>query len=153
MSKPEFAYVTYIETTPETLWQALIDPEFTQRYWFGVRLTSDWKPGSSFEMRMPDGSVCGRGEVVEFDPPRRMAYTFVSTGEEYRGETPACATLTLEPHGHLVKLTVVHEGFDPGGRMLDSISTGWPAILSSLKSLLETGRPLQIPSAALETRG
>lgn len=151
MRKPEFVYVTYIATTPEKLWQALTEPQFTEQYWFGVRLTSDWTPGSTFEMRLADGSVCDRGEVVEFDPPRRMAYTFVGLADEFRGETPARATLTLEPHGPLVKLTVVHEGFDPGSRMLDSISKGWPAILSALKSFIETGRPLQIPVEAMET--
>lgn len=150
MRKPEFVYVIYIETTPEKLWRALTDPQFTEQYWFGVRLTSDWKPGSAFEMRMSDGSVCDRGEVIEFDPPRRMAYSFLGVADAYRGETPPRATLTLEPHGRLVKLTVTHEGFDPGSRMLDSISKGWPAILSALKSFMETGRPLQIPVEAME---
>ncbi len=75
MSKPEFVYVTYIETTPEKLWHALTDGDFTERYWFGARLRSDWKVGSSFEMVRSNGTVSDAGKVVEYDPPRRLAYT------------------------------------------------------------------------------
>jgi uncharacterized protein YndB with AHSA1/START domain len=150
MSKPEFVYVTYIETTPEKLWHALTDGDFTQRYWFGVRLRSDWKVGSAFEMVRGDGGVSDAGKVVEFDPPRRLAYTFVNLSDTYRGEVPALATFDIEPYGKLVKLTLTHQGFQEGSRMLPAISKGWPAILSSLKSILETGRPLEIPLAALK---
>jgi uncharacterized protein YndB with AHSA1/START domain len=149
MSKPEFIYVTYIETTPEKLWHALTDGDFTQRYWFGARLKSDWKPGSSFEMVRSDGTVSDAGKVVEVDPPRRLAYTFVNVSDKYKNEFPALATFVLEPYGRLVKLTLTHEGFQQGSKFLDGISRGWPAILSSLKSLLETGQPLEIPAAAL----
>jgi uncharacterized protein YndB with AHSA1/START domain len=148
MSKPEFVYVTYIETTPEKLWHALTDPDFTARYWFGVRLESDWKVGSRFAMVM-NGTTSDAGEVLEYDPPRLLSYTFVNLSEKYRNERPARATFVLEAHGGLVKLTLTHEGFDEGSKMLPAISKGWPAILSGLKSLLETGRPLEIPRAAL----
>jgi uncharacterized protein YndB with AHSA1/START domain len=148
MSKPEFVYVTYIETTPEKLWHALTDGDFTARYWFGARLQSDWKIGSSFAM-VRDGAATDAGEVLEYDPPRRLCYSFVNLSEAYRGERPARATFVLEPYGKLVKLTLTHQGFDQGSKMLPAISTGWPAILSSLKSILETGRPLDIPLAAL----
>jgi uncharacterized protein YndB with AHSA1/START domain len=148
MSKPEFVYVTYIETTPEKLWHALTDPDFTARYWFGVRLESDWKVGSRFAMVM-NGTTNDAGEVLEYDPPRLLSYTFVNLSEKYRDERPARATFVLEAHGSLVKLTLTHEGFDEGSKMLPAISKGWPAILSGLKSILETGRPLEIPRAAL----
>jgi len=153
MSKPEFVYVTYIETTAEKLWTALTDGDFTARYWFGVRLRSDWKVGSIFEMVQGDGKVSDAGKVVEYDPPRRLAYTFVNLSEEYRDDLPALATFELEPHGNLVKLTLTHAGFAEGGKMLPAISQGWPAILSSLKSMLETGQPLEIPRAALKLEG
>jgi uncharacterized protein YndB with AHSA1/START domain len=149
MSKPEFVYVTYIETTPEKLWHALTDANFSARYWFGTRLKSDWKVGSSFAMVRQDGTTSDAGKVLEYDPPRRLSYTFVNLSEEYRNERPARATFVLEAHGRLVKLTLTHEGFDEGSKMLPAISKGWPAILSGLKSLLETGRPLEIPRAAL----
>jgi uncharacterized protein YndB with AHSA1/START domain len=151
--KPEFIYVTYIETTPEKLWQALTEGDFTERYWFGVRLRSDWKVGSSFEMVRSNGTVGDAGKVVEYDPPRRLAYTFVNLSDEYKGEPPALATFVLEPHGKLVKLTLTHQGFVEGGKFLAGISNGWPAILSSLKSLLERGNPLDIPYAAMKAGG
>ena len=153
MSKPDFVYVTYIETTPEKLWQALTDGEFTERYWFGVRLRSDWKVGSTFEMVHGDGKVSDAGKVVEYDPPRRLAYTFVNLSEEYRADVPALATFELEPCGNLVKLTLTHAGFAKESKMLPAISKGWPAILSNLKSMLETGQPLEIPRAAIKLEG
>jgi uncharacterized protein YndB with AHSA1/START domain len=151
MHKPEFVYVTYIETTPEKLWEALTDGEFTERYWFGVRLRSNWKVGSTFEMVRTDGNVSDAGKVVEYDPPRRLAYTFVNLSDEYKGELPALATFVIEPYGKLVKLTLTHEGFAEGSRFLLGISQGWPAILSGLKSILETGKPLDIPYAAMKS--
>jgi uncharacterized protein YndB with AHSA1/START domain len=150
MSKPEFVYTTYIETTPEKLWQALTDGNFTERYWFGARLRSDWKVGSSFEMVRSDGAVSDAGKVVACDPPRLLAYTFVNLSDKYKNEFPALATFVLEPYGKLVKLTLTHEGFQEGSKMLSGVSKGWPAILASLKSLLETGQPLEIPFAALK---
>jgi uncharacterized protein YndB with AHSA1/START domain len=150
MSKPEFVYVTYIETTAEKLWHALTDGDFTERYWFGARLKSDWKVGSTFEMVRSDGTVSDAGKVVEVDPPRRLAYTFVNLSDKYKNEFPALATFVLEPYGKLVKLTLTHEGFAEQSRFYAGISKGWPAILSSLKSLLETGKALEIPYAALK---
>ena len=150
MSKPEFVYTTYIETTAEKLWQALTDGDFTERYWFGARLRSDWNVGSSFEMVRSDGSVSDAGKVVECDPPRRLAYTFINLSDKYKNEFPALATFVLEPYGRLVKLTLTHEGFSEGSKFLNGVSKGWPAILSSLKSILETGQPLEIPFEALK---
>src|ERR1700761_6530941 len=150
MRKPEFVYVTYIQTTQEKLWEALTSGDFTACYWFGVRLRSDWEPGSTFEMVRTDGSVSDAGKVVECDPPRRLAYTFVNLSDEYKNEFPALATFVLEPYGNLVKLTLTHEGFAEGSKFFNGISKGWPAILSSLKSILETGQPLQIPFEALK---
>ena len=153
MHKPEFVYVTYIETTPEKLWEALTDSDFTERYWFGARLKSDWKVGSSFEMLRSDGTVSDAGKVVEVDRPRRLAYTFINQSDKYKNEFPALATFVLEPYGKLVKLTLTHEGFAEGSKFFNGVSKGWPAILSSLKSILETGRPLEIPFEALKFEG
>jgi len=151
MSKPEFVYVIYIETTPDQLWKALTDGDFTERYWFGVRLRSDWTIGSTFQMEHGDGTISDAGQVVAYDPPKRLAYTFVNLSDEYRDDRPALATFELEPHGRLVKLTLTHAGFAAGGKMLPAVSRGWPAILSSLKSMLETGQPLDIPRAAIKS--
>jgi uncharacterized protein YndB with AHSA1/START domain len=151
--KPEFVYVTYIETTPEQLWDALTSSEFTRRYWFNTEVRSDWKVGSPFALVM-DGKTTDAGEILEADRPRRLAYTFKHVlNEEPKKEPASKVVFTLEPHGKVVKLTLTHEGFVEGGRMLDGISKGWPAILASLKSLLETGAALAIPLAALGIEG
>jgi uncharacterized protein YndB with AHSA1/START domain len=149
MSKPQFVYVTYIETTPEKLWEALTSSEFTQQYWFGAEVRSDWKVGSPFAL-MLDGTVTDSGEILEADPPRRLSYSFKHHKyEELRKEPISKVVFTLEPFGELVRLTVLHEGFTEGSKYLDAVSKGWPAILSGLKSLLETGKVLEIPRAAL----
>jgi uncharacterized protein YndB with AHSA1/START domain len=149
MSKPEFVYVTYIETTPEKLWQALTSSEFSRRYWFNTDLKSDFKVRSPFALVM-DGTTTDVGEVLEADPPRRLSYTFHHVlNEEARKEPPTKVVFTLEKHGNLVKLTLTHENFAAGSKLLDGVSRGWPAILAGLKSLLETGNALAIPIAAL----
>ena len=153
MSKPEFVYVTYIETTPEKLWEALTDGDFTERYWFGARLKSDWKVGSSFEMLRSDGTISDAGKIVEVDRPRRLAYTFVNVSDKYKNDLPALATFVIEPYGKLVKLTLTHQGFAEGSKFLEGVSKRWPAILSGLKSILETGHPLEIPFEALKFEG
>ncbi|MGY8664101.1 SRPBCC family protein [Bradyrhizobium sp. UFLA05-109] len=153
MSRPEFVYVTYIETTLEKLWNALTDSEFTRQYWFDTEVRSDWKVGSSLALVM-SGKTTDTGEILEIDPPRRLSYTFKhEVDEAMRNEPPSKVIFTLEPWGNLVKLTVTHEGFAHGSKLLDGISKGWPAILSGLKSLLETGKAPTIPPAALAIEG
>ena len=149
MSKPEFVYVTYIGTTAEELWQALTSSEFTKQYWFGAEVRSDWKVGSPFALLL-DGEVTDSGEILEADPPRRLSYSFKHQKfEELRGEPISRVVFTIEPFGSLVRLTVLHDGFVEGGKYLGAVSNGWPAILSQLKSLLETGKLLGIPRTAL----
>ena len=151
MRKPEFVYVTYIETTAEKLWEALTSSEFSKRYWFDTELKTDWKVGSPFALVM-NGTTRDVGEVLEFDRPRRLSYTFRHVlSEEARKERPTKVLFVLEPHGKLVKLTLTHEGFAEGSKFLAGISKGWPAILSGLKSLLETGKPLDVPYAAMKS--
>jgi uncharacterized protein YndB with AHSA1/START domain len=153
MPKPEFVYVTYVETTPEKLWQALTDRAFTKRYWFDTEVRSDWKVGSPLALVM-GGKVTDTGEILEADPPRRLAYSFKhELMEDMRNEPATKVVFTIEPWDNLVKLTVTHEGFADGSKLLDGISKGWPAILSSLKSLLETGKAFAIPPAALGIEG
>ena len=153
MSKPEFVYTTYIETTPEKLWEALTSSEFSKRYWFGTELRSDWKVGSPLALVM-DGTTTDTGEILEADRPRRLSYSFKhELDDEMRNERPSRVVFNLEPHGKFVKLTLTHEGFAAGSKMLDGISKGWPAIMSSLKSLLESGRALEIPVSALGIEG
>jgi uncharacterized protein YndB with AHSA1/START domain len=147
--KPEFIYITYIETTPEKLWQALTSSEFSRRYWWDTSVVSDWKVGSPFSLVL-NGRTTDVGEILEADRPRRLSYTFRHIlNEAAKKERPSRVTFVLEPYGKLVKLTLTHEDFAEGSVVVDGISKGWPAIMSSLKSLLETGTPLVIPLDAL----
>ncbi len=149
MSKPEFVYVSYIETTPEKLWHALTDGNFTERYWFGHRVSSDWKVGSPYKF-VKDGANTIEGKVLISEPHKRLAYSWNGCSAEVRRECTSRVTFDLEPRGKVVKLTVTHDELDEGGKTFSGISGGWPMVLASLKSLLETGRMLKIdpPSVA-----
>jgi uncharacterized protein YndB with AHSA1/START domain len=142
MSSNTFIYVTYIRTTSEKLWEALTKPEFNRQYWFGCHQESDWKPGSSWTLKMPDGRVADAGEVLECDPPRRIVLKWRN---EFRPELKAegftRCTFEIEEADGMAKLTVTHQSERPSA-FIDKVSTGWPKILSSLKSLLETGNGL-----------
>jgi uncharacterized protein YndB with AHSA1/START domain len=144
MTKPSFVYVTYIRTSPEELWRALTDGEFTRQYWFGRRVESAWTVGAPVTFWF-DGKVGDSGEVLECEPPRRLSYSFhVEFVEELRSERPSRVTFEIEQLGAQVKLTLTHDEFEPGSKVLAGVSTGWPVILASLKSLLETGRPIEL---------
>jgi|SRR5690349_11063485 uncharacterized protein YndB with AHSA1/START domain len=141
MSRPEFVYSTYIETSAEKLWHALTDGDFTERYWFGHRVFSDWKVGSPFHFAN-QGKTTIEGKVLVSDPPRRLAYTWNNRKEEARGEGTSRVTFDLEPRGRVVKLTVTHDDLEE--KTLRDISGGWPMVMASLKSILETGNPLPL---------
>jgi uncharacterized protein YndB with AHSA1/START domain len=138
--KSRYVYVTFIRTTPEKLWTALTDPDFTQRYWFGARQESDWKVGSPWKMAFPDGRITDGGEVTEVDPPRRLALSWRNEFmPELKAEGFGRCLMELEQVGAAVKLTVTHEMDKPDSKLINAVSGGWPRILSNLKSLLETG--------------
>ncbi len=149
--KPSFVYVTYIAATPDKVWQALTDGTLTWQYWYGRRIESDWKVGSTvtFWYDIDDGeAVSDRGIVLESNPPRRLSYTWhVEFADELRDEHPSRVTFEIEPSGKEVKLTLTHDEFEPGSKILDGVRSGWPAILASLKTMLETGKPLSTTSA------
>ncbi|MFF4101863.1 ArsR/SmtB family transcription factor [Streptomyces sp. NPDC001903] len=155
MDSTTFLYTTYIRTTPERLWQALTEPAFTDRYW-GVAFESDWAKGSPLVWKQGGATMADAEQVVLVsDPFRRLSYTWhsfteewaraVGIGEEVRtrlaAEGRSTVTFDIEPEGGLVKLTVTHE-FDADGILREMCSQGWPPVLSSLKTLLETGEPL-----------
>lgn len=143
MEKSKFVYVTYIRTTPERLWQALTDSELIRQYFFATRQDCEWKPGATWRLMMPDGRVADAGEVLEIEPPRRLVLKWRNEFmPEMREEGYSRMTYELEKEGTSVKLTVLHELDKPQSKFIDSVSNGWPQILSSLKSLLETGESL-----------
>jgi uncharacterized protein YndB with AHSA1/START domain len=144
MDSSRFVYVTYIRTTPEKLWQALIEPEFTRLYWSETRQESEWKPGASWRLMLPDGRVADTGEILEFEPQRKLVLTWRNEFKpELREEGFSRMTYELEHQGDMVKLTVIHEMDKPGTKFIQAVSGGWPIIMASLKSLLETGEPLE----------
>lgn len=143
MAESRFIYVTYIRTTPEQLWQALTDPEFTRRYWLATWPESDWAPGSPWRIMIPDGRVGHSGEVLEIEAGRRFVLAWRNEFQpELRAEGYTRVTFDLEPQGEAVKLTVTHESDMPGSKVIEAVSSGWPRILASLKSLIETGESL-----------
>jgi uncharacterized protein YndB with AHSA1/START domain len=144
MADSRFIYVTYIRTTPEMLWQALIDPEFTRQYWAETWQDCEWKPGASWRLMIPDGRVGDSGDVLEIEPGRRLVLTWRNEFlPALREESVSRLTYELEPQGDMVKLTVIHESEQPGSKLIEMVSTGWPMIMASLKSLLETGESLE----------
>ena len=147
--KPKTVYVTYIAATPDRVWQALTDPEFTRQYFSGFAVDVEPRTGGAFYLRYPDGRVHMSGKVVDWSPPRRFACTWVVEGVADFGELPEClVTYEIEPAGEAVRLTMTEaHSWDVPDAILDGGRSGWPAILSGLKSLLETGSAPKIEMA------
>jgi uncharacterized protein YndB with AHSA1/START domain len=144
MSKPEFVYVIYIASTPEKVFEALTDAKMSERYWHGACVVSDWKVGSPFALRLARHDKEVTGEVLEHDPPRRLAYSFrAHDGSD--GGKPSRVTFELERQRDQVRLTMIHDRFEPGSPVLEKVSLGWPLVLSSLKSYVECGKVLYAP--------
>jgi uncharacterized protein YndB with AHSA1/START domain len=144
MADSRFDYATYIRTTPEKLWQALIKPELTRRYWFAMWQESEWKPGSSWRLMITDGRIADSGEVLEIEPERRLVLKWRNEFmPELNVEGYSRMTYDIEQKENSVKLTVLHEMDKPDSKLIKAVSEGWPIILSSLKSLLETGESLE----------
>jgi uncharacterized protein YndB with AHSA1/START domain len=144
MAESRFVYVTYIRTTAEKLWRALREPEFTRQYWVGTWQESEWKVGAPWRIILADGRVADMGEILEYEENRRLVLTWRNEFiPEAHAEGYSRLTYELESKGDRVKLTIVHEMDKPESKLIGMVSNGWPAILSSLKSLLETGEPLE----------
>ncbi len=162
MQHPQFVYTIYIKTTPERLWQALTDPAFTRRWW-QTSFETDWKVGSPMVWDNNGITIADPEQVVlESEPHRRLAYTWHTFTPELKSrlgmdeelfaklaaERRSRVTFDIEPAGDLVKLTVIHDDFEPGSAAATMVRNGWPVFLSSLKTLLETGEPL--PSTPID---
>lgn len=145
---PTYVYVTYIHATTKQVWEALTDTDLTARYWAHNNV-SDWRPGSTWEhRRVTDNGLDVIGKVLATEPPSRLVITFEDPEEKAPGGSAASVvTFQLEPHHDIVRLTVTHENL-PDQNWLTDISHGWPAVMSNLKSLLETGKTL--PNAPWE---
>jgi uncharacterized protein YndB with AHSA1/START domain len=144
--KPAIVYTIYIGSTSEKVWQALTTAEFSRKYFSGFAVEVDLKVGGAFVARAPDGSVHISGEVIECDPPRKLTITWnVNWPAIIEKLGPTLVTYQIEPVGDAVKLTLIQAHDHPiDDDILSGGREGWPAILSSLKSLLETGQALVI---------
>jgi uncharacterized protein YndB with AHSA1/START domain len=138
-----FVYVTYIRTTPDKLWDALTKPEFTREYWAGVTLESDWKKGAPWKLVFKDGTVADTGEILEAERPKRLVIKWRNEFRpDFKAEGYSKCTMEIEQMENAVKLTVIHEIDKDGSKFLEGVSGGWPRVLSSLKTMLETGEAL-----------
>jgi uncharacterized protein YndB with AHSA1/START domain len=138
--KISFVYVTYIATTPEKVFAAITKPEIARLYW-GHENVSSWSPGDSWEHVRDDEArpVEIIGEVVEVSAPNRLVMTWAAPSQAADPESYSRVTFEIEPHANGVRLTVTHDALDAGSGMANGVSKGWPLVLSSLKSYLETG--------------
>lgn len=147
-----FVYVTYILSTPEKVFEAITRPEIARRYW-GHENVSDWKPGSKWQHIRDDAEKTVQlvGEVVEVSPPTRLVMTWANASQADDPASYSRVTFAIEEYDDMVRLTVSHDDLQAGSGMANGVSQGWPLVLSSLKSLLETGRGIDVfakPKAA-----
>src|SRR5260370_40621191 len=139
-AKSSFVYVTYIRTTPEKLWSALTSREFSQQYWRGAHPEAEWKVGGSWKLLLPDGPAADSGEIVAFEPNRKLAIRWRNEFRpELKEEGWSLCTMEIERTEGVVKLTPPHSIERPESKLIEAVSGGWPQILSNLKSLRETG--------------
>jgi uncharacterized protein YndB with AHSA1/START domain len=155
MNKPSYVYVSYIATTPEKLWQAIMDTDLMRQWWVDPNAgcarvnVSDWQPGSRWEHTRADGTgiVDMVGKVIENTPPTRLVYSWARPAEEQETAKHSRVSFEIAPYSAgLVCLTVTHADLENDPQMLQGISGGWPKVLSNLKTFLETGHAL--PSVA-----
>ncbi len=147
-----FVYVTYILSTPEKVFEAITKPEIARRYW-GHENVSDWQPGSDWQhIRANDARTVELvGKVVEISPPSRLVITWANASQASDPASHSRVTFEVEEYNEMVRLTVSHDELEAGSGMAKGVKQGWPAVLSSLKSFLETGHGLDIfarPKAA-----
>jgi uncharacterized protein YndB with AHSA1/START domain/DNA-binding transcriptional ArsR family regulator len=149
-SPMEKVFEIYIRTTPERLWEAIVDPDIRAKYNFGAAMVvADLKPGAHFEMTAPKaGSLLGEGEILEVDPPRRLVHTMAAYfSPEAKAEGTSRVTWEIEPIGDSCRLTLTHDQLRDGANA--QLYGGWPMILSGLKTWLETGELLTTPGSRL----
>jgi uncharacterized protein YndB with AHSA1/START domain len=140
---PDFVYITFIGATPEKVWEGLTSNDFIAKYWSGHQTKTDWKPGSPVTMYRDNGKVDWDGKILESDPPRKLSYTFRIHGYQ---EESSRVVIELEPKGSNVKLTLSH--YDIEAKCRKGIAEGWSGIISDFKTLLETGKSLNMPACS-----
>lgn len=138
--KPDFVFATYIRTTPAKLWDALTNPEMTRQYYYHTGVMTNLKQGGQFAYAGDDGAIVLDGEILEIVPEKKLVTTFKATWAP-DGETTR-VMFEIEPVGDACKLTMTHYDYE---KSKAGVETGWPMIVAGLKTLLETGKPLNLP--------
>ncbi len=133
--------VVYIRTSREMLWRALTDPDMTEQYWGKTRIESDWRVGSKIRY-MRRGEITDEHIIEAIEPPKRLVHSFRPLFGEFALEPPSRVSMQLDRGDGIARLTIIHDGFPPASKVYAACRVGWPKILSSLKSMLETGRPI-----------
>lgn len=143
MDKPSFVYTSYIRSTPKKVWAAITEPKFTRQYWAGASNVSDWKKGSKWEHVFAEEKdpVAITGQVLESSPPKRLVLSWIDPDNT---KDKSRVTIEIQPDGEMVCLVVTHDSFKADTDMVRKVSYGWPRVLCSLKSFLETGEGLEI---------
>jgi len=141
MAKPKLVYTMFIRSTPKKTWAAITKPEFTRKYWANMANVSDWKAGSKWEHVTVTNETWVTGTVVECVPPERLVITWA---DPEKPKDKSRVTFKIEALKDVVSLTVTHDLFKEGSDMIDKVAFGWPRVLCSLKSFLETGNGLDL---------
>jgi len=147
-----FVYVTYIISTPEKVFEAITKPDIARRYWAHENI-SDWRPGSKWEHADAAGNVKIAGKVIDCTPPKRLVITWANPSAFSDPAKHSRVSFDVAPFDGMVRLTVTHDELEPGSKMAADISGGWPRVLSSLKSFLETGQALDVFAKPSENAG
>ena len=138
-------YEIYIKANPQAVWNALTKTEFTKRYFHNQHINSSWQVGEKITFESDDGSISVDGALLICDPPRKLSFTWKYLVMEAGKDEPASrVTYEIEPLGDFCRLSLVHDQFIPGSKVLEKVSQGWSVILCNLKSLLETGSPMAL---------
>lgn len=141
MNEQRIIEVIYIRTSITAVWEALTNPDITQRYWFNTRIESDWKIGSKVQY-LRNGELTDEHVILAIEKPHILSHTFRPLFGEFKSEPPSRVTFTLEESSEIVRLAIVHDNFPSESKVFRACSDGWPMILCNLKALLETGIPL-----------
>jgi uncharacterized protein YndB with AHSA1/START domain len=145
MKPTKQVYQMFIRSTPKKTWDAITKPGFARQYWAGIGNESDWKKGSKWEHVAPGNEVWITGKVVESVPPKRLVLTWADP-DDLRDQSRV--TFEIEQLKEAVCLTVTHDKFKDGSKMAGKVAGGWPRVLSSMKSFLETGKGLNLFSGS-----
>ena len=153
MSAPKHVYEIYIRTTPEKLWNAITSPDMTRQYFYGTAVESDWKVGSAVRHMQDNGEPALDGRILEIVPQKKLVTTFAAVHNPASAkDRPSRVTWEIQALGEVCKLTLTHDDFDGITETYKQVGSGWNPVLSGLKTLLETGKPLAIPRPAEASR-